>query len=66
MVGGVGVWWDSSTLTGLSIGGVGVFAPKVRAAAVSITNVRAQDVRAIVLSGVYFKVASSTAERWLP
>jgi hypothetical protein len=52
----VSVASDSGTLSGLSIGGLGVFAPKVRGAAIGGTNVRAQDVRAIVLSGAYFKV----------
>lgn len=55
MVGGIGVG-AGGTLKGLSIGGVGVGAPGITGVALSPIAAGGLNVRAIVISGLYFKI----------
>ena len=47
---------SGGTVRGLAIGGVGVGAPKLNGVAASLVGVGGVDVKAIVLTGAYFKV----------
>lgn len=58
MVGGVGVG-AGGTLRGLSVGGIGVGAPRIRGVVIGGIGSGGNDVHAIALSGAYFKVGDN-------